>query len=70
MKKYILMLAVASTAALFACGGNKEANTEAEVPAEEIVAVEEVAEETCCNDSAACCNDSAACCADSTVVAE
>ena len=71
MKKYILMLAVASAAALVACGGNKEAQTEETVAAEVVEAVEVVdSAADCCADTAACCADTAACCADSTVVAE
>lgn len=67
MKKYILMLAVASAAALVACGGNKEAQTEETAPvAEEVEAVEVEA----VVDSNACCGDSVCAAADSTVVAE
>ncbi|MDE5959531.1 MAG: hypothetical protein K2G59_05165 [Muribaculaceae bacterium] len=64
------MLAVASAAALVACGGNKEAQTE-EAAATEVEVIEEVVDSAaCCADTAACCADTAACCADSTVVAE
>lgn len=56
MKKYILMLAVASTAALFACGGNKEAQTEEAVEPEAVEVVEEVEDTTCCAGDSVCCD--------------